>query len=192
MQAVLVAGLAGALLRALQRGPGLHVQVVTTAGYQDPDAAGQDLVVMDGTAPANLPNLPALVIDPPPDSGLVNVRANNVFLPFTTIDPTDSLVAGLDLDGMAGTGEAIDTPSWAQVDVDGPRGPLLLHGLEGGQRMVILPFEPGSSSFAQDIAFPLLIARLVHWRVPQPPARVTAGPSVWLAADVQAGQDPPR
>jgi hypothetical protein len=190
LRALLVSDTPGPLLKALRNVPGLAVRVVTIEAYQDTDAIGPDLVVMDGIAPANLPSTPLLMVNPPADSGLVNVRATNVFLPMALPDPTDPLVAGLDLDGLATNGEAVDTPAWATVDAGGARGPLVLHGSQGGARIVILPFEPSTSNFAQDVAFPLLVERLVRWLVPSPPAAVPAGTALWLPADVQSVQSP--
>ncbi|MGH2345969.1 MAG: vWA domain-containing protein, partial [Chloroflexota bacterium] len=172
LRALLVSDSPGPLSRALRDVPGLSVRVITVEAYQDSDAIGPDLVVMDNLAPPNLPNIPLLMVHPPADSGLVNVRNGNVFLPMALPDPTDPLVADLDLDGMAGNGEAIDTPPWATVDAGTASTPLLLHGSQGGNRTVVLPFEPSAGAFAQDVAFPLLIERLVRWLVPPPPTTI--------------------
>ncbi len=190
LQALLVSDTPGPLLRALRDVPGLSVRVVSTAAYQDTDALGPSLVIMDSLAPPNLPNTSLLMVNPPADSGLVNVRSNNQFLDMALPDPTDPLVAGLDLDGLAGNGEAIDAPDWATVDAGAPGTPLILHGTQGGDRTVILPFEPSTTPFAQDVAFPLLIERLVRWLVPEPATTVAAGTALWLPPNVQSVPSP--
>ncbi len=190
LQALLVSDTPGPLLRALRDVPGLSVRVVGMAAYQDTDALGPSLVIMDSLAPPNLPNTSLLMVNPPADSGLVNVRNGSQFLTMGLPDPTDPLVDGLDLDGLAGKGEAVDAPDWATVDAGAPSTPLILHGIQGGNRTVILPFEPSASGFAQDVAFPLLIERLVRWLVPAPATTVAAGTALWLPPNVQSVRSP--
>jgi hypothetical protein len=190
LQVLLVSDTPGPLLRALRDVPGLSVRVITVEAYEASDAIGPDLVVMDNVAPPNFPATPLLMIHPPADSGLVNVRNANVFLPMALPDPTDPLVADLDLDGMAGNGEAIDTPAWATVDAGTTSMPLILHGSQGGHRTVVLPFEPSAGAFAQDVAFPLLIERLVRWLIPPPAATIAAGTALWLPPNVQSVRSP--
>lgn len=190
LRALLVSDTPGPLLRALRDVPGLSVRVIAVEAYEDTDAIGPDLVVLDNVAPPNFPNTPLLLVHPPADNGLINVRNANIFLPMALPDPTDPLVADLDLDGMAGNGEAIDPPDWATVDAGTANAPLILHGSQGGQRTVVLPFEPGAGPFAQDVAFPLLIERLVRWLIPPPPATIAAGTALWLPPNVQAVRSP--
>lgn len=190
VHALLVSDTPGPLLRALQGVPGLSVRVVSIEAYQDTDTVGPDLVVMDGIAPVQLPNTPLLAINPPANNVMVNVRSANVFLPMTLPDPTDPLISGLDLAGLPTAGEAIDAPPWATVDVGGPKGPLILHGSQAGERMVILPWEPTASAFSHDVSFPLLIERLVRWLAPAPAATIPAGTALWLPTNVQSVRSP--
>ncbi|HVA91604.1 MAG TPA: VWA domain-containing protein [Chloroflexota bacterium] len=190
LRALLVSDTPGPLLRALQGVPGLSVRVVSIEAYQDTDAVGPDLIVMDGIAPVDLLTVPLLAVNPPANNVLVNVRSPNVFLPMTLPDPTDPLVSGLDLDGLPTVGEAIDTPAWASADVDGPKGPLVVHGSQSGERMVILPWEPSTGAFSQDVSFPLLIERLVRWLAPVPAATISAGTPLWLPTTVQSVRSP--
>ena len=190
LHALLVSDTPGPLLHALQGIPGLSVRVVSVEAYQDTDAVGPDLLVMDGIAPVELPTTPLLTINPPANNALVNVRNANAFLSMTLPDPTDPLISGLDLDGLPTAGETIDTPSWATVDVSGPKGPLILHGSDAGERMVILPWEPGTSAFSHDVSFPLLIDRLVRWLTPAPAASISAGTALWLPANVPSVRSP--
>lgn len=190
LHALLVSSSPGQLLRALQAIPGLSVSVTAPAAYQDSSFTGQDLVVFDSYMPANLPPVPLLLTNPPQDNGLITVQSSNVFLPISSIESADPLVAGLDLNGLATTGQSLETPSWATVAVGGPRGPLILHGVQNGQPTAILAFDAGHGAFSGDLAFPLLVSRLVQWLEPQPPAGVAVGARIWLPPDVQSVRDP--
>jgi hypothetical protein len=190
LHALFVSDTPGQLLRALRAVPGLSVQLVSSARAQVANFDGIDLLIMDGVSPDNIPPIPLLLIDPPASTSFVNVRASNVFLPADHIDVADPLVNGLDVFSLATSGEKIDTPSWARVVVGGKNGPLLMDGVQNGVRTAVLTFDVGHSAFAQNLAFPLLVTRLVHWLTPSPPAAAPVGASVWLPPDVQGVRDP--
>ena len=95
LSALLVSDSPGQMLAALQAVPGLSVQVVGTVSYQDSDAAGKDLLVMDGYSEDILPSNPLLLLNPPTDSSLfgMQVTSSSTFLPITQVDTADPLVA---------------------------------------------------------------------------------------------------
>jgi hypothetical protein len=190
LRALLVSDSPAALLRALSAVPGLAISTISQENYRDDSFIGQDLLVVDGYVPDNSPPTPLLVVNPPQDNALIPVQAANVFLPVNSIDDADPLVAGLDLYGLATNGQSLQAPAWAHIAVGGSRGPLILDGEQNGERTAVLAFDAGHSSFAGDLAFPLLISRLVRWLVPTPPAAVTIGAQVWLPPDVQTVRDP--
>jgi hypothetical protein len=175
---------------ALQAIPGVTVQVVGTSSYQDSEAAGKDLVVLDGLAPDILPPEPVLLLNPPTDTTLFSVRAGVVPLPITQVDESDPVVSGLDLYHLAMSGERVTLPDWARLAAGGPSGPVVLHGVMGGQRIAVLPWDAAHSPAAQDTVFPLLIERLVRWLAPNPPPAVPAGAVVTLPATVVSVRDP--
>jgi Ca-activated chloride channel family protein len=190
LRALFVSDAPGRLLRALRAVPGLTVQLVSSAKFQQSDFNSVDVLIMDGVAPDDIPQMPLLVIHPPASTSFVNVRATNVFLPADHIDVTDPLINGLDVFSLATNGEQIDIPSWARVVVGGKNGPLLMDGVQNGVRTAMITFDIAHSAFAQNLAFPLLVTRLVHWLTPSPPAAVSLGASVWLPPDVQGVYDP--
>ena len=67
---------------------------------------------------------------------------------------------------------------------------MLAVGSLSGARAALLPFDVGHSPLAQNLAFPLLLTRLVDWLVPQMPAELTAGDSVSLPSDVASVANP--
>jgi hypothetical protein len=163
--------------------------VTPTNKLQYVDFSHADVLILDNVSPDGVPPIPLLAVDPPSSASFLNVRASNVFLPVDNIDVSDPLVQGLDLYGLATNGEQIVTPPWAHVVVGGKNGALLMDGVQNGSRTAVLAFDAGHNPFAQNVAFPLLVTRLVNWLVPTPPPSVTSGASVWLPADVQTVRD---
>lgn len=178
------------IARALRAIPGVRLQVIPTASYQDMFGAAQDLVVLDGLSPEFLPASPLLLLDPSPDSSIVQVRAANAFLPVSQVDVDDPIVAGLDLYGLTVSGRSLAPPPWGHVAAGGAAGPLVLYGVYQGQPTAVLPFNAAAGSVAQSDVFPLLIARLVNWLAPVPPPSVPPGASVHLPLTVTAILDP--
>ena len=189
LHAVLASDAPGLILRALRGVPGLSVQVVATSQFQDSVAAGLDLAILDGIAP-DLPPAPTLFLNPPVDNTLLSLQARSATLSVAQTDPTDPLLAGLDLSRLAVTGHRADEPDWLQVAADGPSGPVVLHGITGGQRVAFLPWSTTGSAAAQDPAYPLLLERLVRWLAPLPPATVALGALVTVPASVGSVRDP--
>jgi hypothetical protein len=187
---LLVADDPGQLLTALRAVPGVSVQLMPTAKFQYAGYNQYDLIVLDAFPPDNFPPVPLLIVNPPVTTTSLVVKSGSAFLAASTIDTTDPLVQGLDMFGLAVTGETIVTPSWAHVIIGSANGPILAAGSLSGARTAVLPFDVGHSLLAQNLAFPLLMARLVDWLVPQMPAEVTSGDSVSLPSDVAAVVDP--
>ncbi len=187
---LLVADDPGQLLTALRAVPGLSVQVTPTTAFQYSGYQQYDLVVLDGFPPDNFPPIPLLIVNPPASSTSLTVKKGNVFLSASTIATSDPLVQGLDLFGLSVTGESLTVPPWAHVIVGSANGPILAAGSWSGARTAILPFDAGHSLLAQNLAFPLLVTRLVDWLVPQVAAGVTAGDSVTLPSDVASVANP--
>jgi hypothetical protein len=187
---LLVSDAPGVVQAALQAIPGVSVQAVGTGAYQDTQAAGKDLVVMDGETPDFLPPVPALLLNPPSDTALFSVKAASTALPVTQVDASDPIVSGIDLYHLAISGESIVAPDWAHVAASGSRGPVVFHGLLDGQRVAVLPWDASHSPAAQDPVFPLLIERLVRWLAPVPAPAVSPGAVVTLPATVQSVRDP--
>ncbi len=190
LKVLLVADDPGRLLVALRAIPGLSVQLMPTSNFRYSGYQRYDLLVLDGFPPDSMPPMPLLIVNPPPSSTSVTVKSANAFLAASTIDTADPLVRGLDLYGLAVTGDSISTPSWAHVVIGSKNGPILAAGSWSGARTVLLPFDAGHSPFAQNVAFPLLMTRLVQWLLPQPPSDVAVGDSVSLPSDVASVIDP--
>ena len=189
LHAVLASDNPGPIMRTLRRVPGLSVQVVATSQFQDSVAAGLDLAILDGIAP-DLPPAPTLFLNPPADNTVLPLQPSSATLSVGQTDPSDPLLAGLDLSRLAVTGHRATVPDWLQVAADGPGGAVVLHGTTGGQRMAFLPWTTAGSAAAQDPTYPLLLERLVRWLAPLPPATVAPGALVTVPASVGSVRDP--
>lgn len=123
--------------------------------------AGADLVVYDRVAvPADVA-APFLAIAAPggvPAAGITTTGSVETPV-LTTIDPTQSLVEGLDLSevGIA-VAQRID-PGAASVVLAAGDVPLLVRGSAGGLPFVALTFAVGDSNLPLQVAFPILVDR---------------------------------
>lgn len=129
-------------------------------------AESYDLIVFDGTLPADLPDAPLLVINPPPGNSLVAV--SGTFSDTQLGRVVDSrLLDHVDFSQVhILTAQRVERPSWANVLVSAQEGPLLLVGETGGRRVAILTFDLHNSDLPLQIAFPVLMANLANWLVP--------------------------
>ena len=190
LKVLLVADDPGQLLSVLRAIPGVSVQLVPAASFQYAGYQRYDLIVLDRFPPDNLPPIPLLIVNPPASSTAITVKSANAFLAATIVDTADPLVQGLDLFGLAVAGESVVTPTWTHVVVGSKNGPILAAGVWSGARTALLAFDVGHSGFAQNLAFPLLMTRLVQWLVPQPPQSVVVGDAVSLPSDIASVADP--
>ena len=101
-------------------------------------------------------------------------------------EPLDPLVEGLDLGGVSILDAfQVQTPAWAKpIILDGassdPMSALLFMGEEDDHRVAVLTFSLNRSDLPLNVAFPILISRLVHWLVP--------GPSGMIPLELRPGE----
>jgi len=188
--ALLVSDSPGQLVLALRAVPGLNVQVIGLASYQDSLAVGKDLLIMDGVLPDILPPIATLIVNPPADSSVLQVQKPSVFLPITQVIAQDPIVAGLDLYHVTLTGEAIAVPAWARQVAGGANGPVILSGVLDGQRTAVVPWDAAHGDVAQDPVFPLLIEHLVRWLAPPVPPTLPLSATLVLPPAVLSARSP--
>ena len=124
---------------------------------------GADLVVYDGVAVPADPGAPFLAIATPGGVGVAGVGVDGtVENPvITTVDPDDPLVEGLDLSEVAvATAQRLD-PGAARTVVAANDAPLLVRGSVGGLPWAALAFAVGDSNLPLQVAFPILVDRLL-------------------------------
>lgn len=157
---------------ALRLMPGLEISKFTADEFSGEDFA---LVIYDRSLPESGTAFPAsnlLIISPAQSTEFFDVTGT-VELPIPQIiDPADPLVAGLELSGTSILDAAqISTPGWANplvidaVSTVAPV-PLLFAGETAGRRIAVLAFSINRSDLPLNVAFPIMISRLVRWLAP--------------------------
>jgi hypothetical protein len=164
--------------RALAVVPDVTTRTLTTAEYQaPPDDA---IVLFDRFLPAQLPELPLILIDPPNRPDLLERPAGGA-RPRTAVDldVDDPLLRGIDLAPLTVSAQPAGLPRWAAAPAVAADGPLVLYGVWQARPIVALTFDPQDSNLPQLEAFPLLLNNAVDW--------LTPGRTDVLAAGLGAG-----
>jgi hypothetical protein len=127
-----------------------------------------DLVVLDGMIPDELPPGNLLLVNPPSNplfevTGVFTDTAparvtGHPLARFLDWEPVHVSQAGF-----------VQAPSWADVLVGAPGGPLIFVGETGGRRIAVLTFDLHDSDLPLQIAFPILMANLVEYLLPSSP-----------------------
>ena len=167
-----------ALRRALEALP--HVRLAEVGVGTLSDDGSVDVTVLGGASAAGLPpgGLPsggALLVDPH-DGPWLAAAADAITGTWQSAAP-HPITAGLDLaDARIAGVRAGGAPAWATVlaVVDGR--PAAWAGTIGGQRVVVLGFDPDGGTLAERDAFPRLIGRAIAWAAPDmPPPSLPVG-----------------
>jgi hypothetical protein len=95
--------------------------------------------------------------------------------------PASPLLSGVDLTSLAIAPSSVahaTLPRWMSPDAWARGGPLLASGVDGGQRVALLTFDPAESTLPQLAGFPQLIANVVAWSQAWLPSQASAGEPV--------------
>ncbi|MGH2429386.1 MAG: hypothetical protein ACRDGV_10995, partial [Candidatus Limnocylindria bacterium] len=175
--------------------PRLELYAVGEAGYEDALAeAGEGdepygLLVFDGVVPADVPELPALYVDPPED-GAFGTVARRIDAPqIDRVDPDEPLLRFVDLTSVhIGRARQVELSDGLRPVVASTGGdPLVAAGTADGRRVAVIGFDLGESDLPLQVAFPLLMSNLVDSLLPAgdgilPPATALGEP-IQLALD---------
>lgn len=126
------------------------------------DGTDWDLIIFEGTVPADPPDVPTLLIAPPKSSEIVEVTGKLTNPGIGSLSPDEPILRYVDL-STTHIAEAarLELPAWARTVIPGPRGaPLLLTGVRAGLPTAVLAFQPRLSDLPLQVAFPLLVANL--------------------------------
>jgi len=153
--------------------PNISYSKLDPLSFETTNDLEADLVIFDGYTPQ---------ADTLPASNLffIGAEGSNAFYEVTgTVEKpkprpanTDNpLLKNISLDGVSiRQASLITLPNWANVsisgDVNGSSIPLLFYGNQAGQRIAVLSFKIQDSDLPIQVAFPLLIANIVNWLVP--------------------------
>ncbi|MBP1704364.1 MAG: hypothetical protein H6Q36_103, partial [Chloroflexi bacterium] len=149
---------------ALSYLPNAELYGVAPADYGASTKPGLfDLVIFDGTLPAELPDVPTLAIAPPRSSSIGTVTGTLADPAIGRPAPDEPLLRYVDLTTLH-VAEAVrlTLPDWARTVIPGPGGdPLLYSGVRHGLRTAVLAFEPRRSDLPLQVGFPILVSNLV-------------------------------
>lgn len=137
--------------------------------------AAYDLYIFDGLLPDAIPPAPAsLLLINPPDSPLLPVTG--VFTDTLPASLTASpLLAAVDWRNVhIRQARQVTLPDWSLPLISAPGGPLLLAGERDGQRIAALTFALQDSDLPLQTAYPILMANLVRYLLPQSDPLATA------------------
>src|SRR5436190_30629 len=132
------------------------------AGAARTDGTSWDLVIFEGTVPAQLPATPVLAIAPPTSSELGPVGGILKDPGIGTLGADEPILRYVDLTTThIAEARELTLPPWARTVIPGPKGaPLLYSGVRAGIPTAVLAFEPRESDLPLQVAFPILVANL--------------------------------
>ena len=143
--------------------PNTELYGVKSAAY-GPDTHPElfDLIIFEGTMPAELPATSVLAIAPKLSSPLGEVVGSLKDPGIGSLDPAEPILRYVDLSTThIGTAVQMALPAWARAIIPGPAGaPLLYAGSLGGRAVAVLTFEPRQSDLPLQVAFPILLSNL--------------------------------
>jgi len=147
------------LEKALNVNPNVHLYEGAGAGAGD-----FDVVVCDGTVPANLPSTNQLIInafdDLTPVTPVGSVSSPSV-VDYDHNHPVTRYAPWNDI--KFEQAQAVTLKPWGQSLVDSERTPLIVAGERGGRRVVWCGFDLGDTDLPLRIAFPIFITNTLNW-----------------------------
>jgi hypothetical protein len=131
-------------------------------GAERTDGTDWDLIIFEDFVPAELPDVPTLLVAPSRTSPLGTVTGTLEDPGIGSLSPDEPILRFIDLT-TTHISEAVELelPAWARSVIPGPKGaPLLYAGVRAGIPSAVLAFEPRRSDLPLQVAFPILIANL--------------------------------
>ncbi|CAN5459664.1 hypothetical protein BH10ACT2_BH10ACT2_04060 [soil metagenome] len=160
---VLIAGDARFWKELFSSMTGVETSVMeVAAGAVGPDGDGYDIVVYAGVAVPAEPKAPFIAVASP--GGVEGVTSIGVVErpAVTLLRSDDPLLTDVDLTQVAiAQAMRVEAGAGVEVLVAGEKAPLLLRGVDNGQRFAFLTFALGDSNLPLQVAFPILGDRLL-------------------------------
>jgi len=158
---------------ALSLLPNISFSKLDPMSYEITNNLEADLIIFDGynPLPESTPDSNLFFIGPEASNTLFEVTGT-VENPKPRPANIDSpLLKNISLDGVnIRQASKISLPHWANTSISGDVGgisiPLLFYGSQAGQRIAVLSFKFQDSDLPIQVAFPLMIANIVNWLVP--------------------------
>jgi Ca-activated chloride channel homolog len=162
------------LENALALLPRLELYAIGEDAYEDALADAVEagtpygLVIFDGVAPAEAPDVPAMYVDPP-SAGPYGTVGGRIDSPsIDRVDADEPLLRFVDLSTVhIGRARDIEPADTARPVVSTPAGtPLVGVGEAEGSRYAFIGFALEESDLPLQVAFPLLMSNLVDYLLP--------------------------
>jgi hypothetical protein len=127
-----------------------------------------DLYVFDGYLPTTLPDADMLIINPPTNTPLFTLGAEQDTVRRIEVVATDERMAFVDFGSVniLKYREVQPTGNWADALITADGQPLLLAGEDSGRQISVLTFDLRNSDLPLQIAFPVLMSNLLEWFTP--------------------------
>jgi Mg-chelatase subunit ChlD len=135
--------------------------VVVEQSDSPESGAGYDLVIYDGVEVPAEPAAPFIAIAPPGGAPGVEVSGTADQPAIALVRGDDELLEGVDLTAIAIAEAQRVTTATGETLVGAAGAPLLVRGLAGQQPFVYLSFALADSNLPLDIAFPILVDRMI-------------------------------
>ncbi|MDO8210596.1 VWA domain-containing protein [Conexibacter sp. CPCC 206217] len=149
----------------------------TTSASAASGSAGSPASTEDEASPASLPPAAALLLVHPSRIPGGTIAGHLADARLAGEDAADPLLAGVDLTSLAIDPAAVARvrlPRWMTPAAWARGGPLIASGVDDGQRVALLTFDPAQSTLPQLAGFPLLISNLLAWSQGWLPAQAGA------------------
>ena len=148
---------------------------IVPPGAYKPDSAA--ITVFDQFVPTALPGGNVVLVQPARGNPFVEVTGDTADADLIHVDPESTLFDSVDVSGLyLPRVLTFGSTTWATSVVDSTKGPAILDGIQGGRRLLVIGFDPGSTDWPQRTSFPLFVANLVDSLVTAPiPTSVSAG-----------------
>jgi len=141
-----------------------NVELYGATAEQYPATTGKelfDLIVFDGSLPAELPRKPILAFAPPQTSLLGVVNGTLDEFGMGQLPPDDPILRGVDLTRLhIARTQQMELPTWARAVIPGSDGPLLYSGPRDGVPTAVFAFDIRQSDLPLQVAWPIMISNL--------------------------------
>ncbi len=145
----------------------LDVQVVSPKEYVEKVAktgAKNDVVIFDGSTPAEPPRAHAIYLDPRGPGSPVKLAAELAQPGFDKIDRKHPIVRWTALDDVnISRGRALVAEVGDKTVGASDKGPILVAGQRGGFKFVAMGFDTRDSDLPLRVAWPLLLLNSINW-----------------------------
>ncbi|KPL01412.1 MAG: hypothetical protein AMK75_05115 [Planctomycetes bacterium SM23_65] len=123
-----------------------------------------DILIFNGVLPPELPDGNLLIIDPPTGSSLFQLAGEVTSPEMSDWGRTHPILAGATLkDVYIPTARALKPLVAAEVLARCEGGPLMFAAQTPERRLLVVAFDPGTSSITFRVAFPVIIANAFRW-----------------------------